>query len=636
MGKRRKARGEKKTVTGIPDIQAFLCERAGDFLFPIKSIGKNPLKWDFDIENPDDKSVINRVMGYVIPVKTRKNRSLWNSEGVIFLIWTEKIPLTAINIIFIYMLKVCKDRRDAGSSVAPFFSLRALREIFISDNVYFSSRGKKELCFMRFALSVITAVLLMCFAGCATAPSEDEDKELSSLVSALVENSIQMKKKAAEQAGAGIATLTFDKASDKITADLQKASVAEAVRRLFEESGKSYLLDKVELRGNITVRFDKLPFSEGLNLILEPGLLSSEINSNGLVVIKSGLKDEEAAAVPATAAEPGGTPAVPRVFMEVALENMDTDTAIKLLDTLFPSNMMTGGRPLDFGVVPSSSTVYLNGPKELVSKTAQLLIKADSEIRHILIEVLVVEFDTGALEELGTRIRSLQDGQYQDVNIDFTGMSSDYISFTKLPSDIPNVLTTFSASVNFLMSDNKARLISRPYIAALSGKEADIQIASERYVNVANAAGGVSEKSISAGVLLKMTPVVKSEGNLQMTISVEDSQFSAINVPNVVAEVNKNAANTVMQVKDGQTIIIGGLVSNRRSWGNYGFPFLRKIPIVNWIFGSQESDFAEKEVAIYVTPHIWKPGMISPLIEPNALKSDKESGGVMNLINKLK
>jgi hypothetical protein len=41
-------------------------------------------------------------------------------------------------------------------------------------------------------------------------------------------------------------------------------------------------------------------------------------------------------------------------------------------------------------------------------------------------------------------------------------------------------------------------------------------------------------------------------------------------------------------------------------------------------------------VAIYVTPHIWKPEMISPLIKPNALKSDKESGGFMNLIDKLK
>lgn len=69
-----------------------------------------------------------------------------------------------------------------------------------------SCRERKEFYFMRLALVPVTAVLLMSFfTGCATVPSADnEDKELSSLVSALVENSLQMKKKAAEQAGMGI------------------------------------------------------------------------------------------------------------------------------------------------------------------------------------------------------------------------------------------------------------------------------------------------------------------------------------------------------------------------------------------------------------------------------------------------
>ncbi len=77
--------------------------------------------------------------------------------------------------------------------------------------------------------------------------------------------------------------------------------------------------------------------------------------------------------------------------------------------------------------------------------------------------------------------------------MDFTGKSEtgNMISFSQLPSDATKLLTSFDAAINFLVSDNKARLISRPYIGTLSGQKAQINIASNRYVIVNEANGSV-------------------------------------------------------------------------------------------------------------------------------------------------
>lgn len=478
------------------------------------------------------------------------------------------------------------------------------------------SAFRKELQ-MRFMLALCTALIFL--TGCATAPPVKEDKELNALVEALVKNNVEMKKKWAEQEGKGVVKLTLDRDTDTVSAELERASVPKVVRRLLDESGKHWMLDKAELGGTITARFDSLPFLDALNLILKPAVLSAE-TADGVVVIKSGF-----------AGEPSE-----KTDTAISLKNLGTEAANALLDGIYP-DVPGVGRAIQFGNVAASNTLYLSGPPNEVGRAVQLLMKADRDVEHVVIEVLVIEFASGALEELGTKIQNLQDGMYNNINMDFTGQSEtgNMISFSQLPSDAAKLLTSFDAAINFLVSDNKARLISRPYIGTLSGQKASINIASDRYVIVNEANGSVGTQSIQAGVILSITPTVMADGELRMEVNVEDSQFSSVNIANVSTEVNKNSANTVMQVKDGQTIVIGGMMMNRKAWGNSGFPWLRHIPVVNWIFANQENISEEKEVAIYVTPHVWKPDMRTPIIEPDAL-TIKEGEGVGGFIKKMK
>jgi type II secretory pathway component GspD/PulD (secretin) len=498
------------------------------------------------------------------------------------------------------------------------------------------SRRMKSVSNRLAAIAICTALLVL--AGCSSAPSIKDDKELNSLVEALVKNSDEMKKKSAERVVKGIKTLKVE--TDKVSADLEKASVPEVVRRMFAESGRSFMLENVELHGKVSARFDKLPFLNALNLILKPILLTAQVGEDGIIGIRS-------------ATEPQTEEPSAKIYTEVPLRNIDTETAINLLNGLFgegsaPPAAEGGGAAspgvggdsagtIKYGALPTSNTIFLRGEPKEIAKATQMLMKADSDVQHVVIEVLIVEYKSDALETIGTKLQELSDGKFGNVNVDFfTKDAASRISFSKFSEDAPINPIKFKGVINMLVSTNKARLISRPYISTLSGKEANIQITSDRYVIVNEANGVSATRSIQAGVMLKITPTILAGGNLRMSVDVEDSQFSDIVPDKVSTEVSKNAAKTVMQVEDGQTIMIGGMVMNRRSWGNSGFPWLRNIPGLKWVFAKEDEQANEKEVAIYVTPHIWKPEMISPLIQPDALTSKEEGKGAADYIKRLK
>jgi len=453
------------------------------------------------------------------------------------------------------------------------------------------------------SLGIVMLSLLIYLSGCTTMYSDD-DKELDSLVMAFIKEHEKRLNERAKRHEKGIKILTVDEKSANqftVTADLEKASISEVVRRIIDASDKFPQFDQVKTYGNITANFKNLPLLQAINLILESNMLVVEQQGNTIVITKNVEEDE--------------------AQLEITLENLNISTAMELLNSMYDSENFKQG------IIPSSNTIYLKGTKNEISKASQFLLKVDREIPHVFIEVLIVELNTDELQKLGSKFEDLQGKYGSGINY---GATENILTFSKqttpeggsvdlgyVVADAASIL--IKASVDILIATNKARLISRPYISTLSGQEAVINMTNERHVIIMQQFGS-STQPITAGVNLKITPVVLGNNKLKMTIDVEDSQFTNITLDQVSAEVKKNQAKTIMQVDDGQTIIIGGLVSNRRSWGNSGFPGLRHIPILNLFFANQTKEILEKEVMIYVTPRIWKPGMVSPLIYPDAFR----------------
>ncbi|MBF0275078.1 MAG: type II and III secretion system protein [Nitrospinae bacterium] len=253
-------------------------------------------------------------------------------------------------------------------------------------------------------------------------------------------------------------------------------------------------------------------------------------------------------------------------------------------------------------------------------------MQIDLEPDQIVIEALVVEFSRDALDQLTSQLQNAATGELSNINTNFGSTVNNALTFTRT-SGLTSTYS-FTAIINLLASKDKARILSRPYLSTISGKTSSINISSDRYVVVQQAQQGASVTTtdpVSSGILMSITPFVRDDGRVRVDVDVEDSSFVPT-VGNVAVEVDKKKATTSMLVDDGQSIIIGGLTSKSIAESNAGIPWLRHIPGLNLLFSSQQETMGEREVMIYITPRVWKPNLVIPLDEKDALSlKDKDN-----------
>ena len=454
------------------------------------------------------------------------------------------------------------------------------------------------------------ALIALVLASCTLIDHPIENHDLQKLLDDYQRRSADAQKAAL----AAVKTLTVTGTSTEalVTVDLERAPLNEVVPRILDAARLPFLVSNVSLHGTVTTRFEKLPVVDALNLLLSTRGLNAELRT-GVVVIESGESRSGARTIVPT--QPGAT------SVEVPLQWIDTTTAGSILAGLFPVSPGGGGGPpppVQYALQPNTNTVFLVGEAGAVERTRSVLLRADRESPHILIEALVVEFDRDALERLETDISNGAFHSFSAIGASFGDLLRNGLTFTRTAG--AHNTAAFTLLVNYLTSQDRARLVSRPYIATYSGQQAVINITSNRYVIVQTAQQGAtvtSPTAVSSGVTLTITPTATSEGMIRTVLQVTDSQFVPT-AENVAVEVDQNQATTTMVVEDGQSIIVGGLVLDRRASANSGVPGLRNIPLLNLLFANQSASRNQEEVFVVLTPHLWQPGMSTPMVDPTA------------------
>jgi general secretion pathway protein D len=107
------------------------------------------------------------------------------------------------------------------------------------------------------------------------------------------------------------------------------------------------------------------------------------------------------------------------------------------------------------------------------------------------------------------------------------------------------------------------------------------------------------------GVILKVTPRVNRGGMVMMDISQEVSQVadtSASPVPSPTIQERK--INSSVAVQDGETVVLGGLISDARTRSKSGIPFLQNIPVLGNLFGDTSNNTTRTELMVLITPHV--------------------------------
>ncbi len=259
--------------------------------------------------------------------------------------------------------------------------------------------------------------------------------------------------------------------------------------------------------------------------------------------------------------------------------------------------------------------------------------KLDIYPRQVLIEILLADIVLTDNAELGIDlVRYLDGGKWQQT-IQFGEFSALAAAGPGLTYTIVEEAGRFSAAIKAAATLGRLRVLTSPHLLASNNKEAKIQVGTSEpiltntYTSTGTATattptgfveGTIEYKDI--GTILSLTPRISDGGLVTLELTIEESSLDSREIGRKdtsttaavasssstfsVPAFNKTTAKTVLSIKDGQTIAIGGLIRKTKGDSSQGVPLLSRIPLLGFFFGKNKRTDDRRELILLLTPHI--------------------------------
>jgi Flp pilus assembly secretin CpaC len=258
------------------------------------------------------------------------------------------------------------------------------------------------------------------------------------------------------------------------------------------------------------------------------------------------------------------------------------------------------------------------------------------EQRQVLVRAKIVDIDRTSTKNLGidwgtSNFTAQQVGSSQATQI-VDQFTTQPILFSQMPGGMfGNLLggggplkrtMPWAAQLNALIRENKARILSQPSLMVLDGNQASMLVGGEFPVPImqGSAGGAITVQFKPFGVRLNVAPVVVSDDTIQLTVTPEVSDIDFSNAVtfngSVIPGVTIRRATSTLQMKDGQTLVIGGLYSNNYGKNVNKIPFLSSIPILGEFFKSTSTNKTERELLVMLEAEIVTPGTLGATPPP--------------------
>jgi general secretion pathway protein D len=174
----------------------------------------------------------------------------------------------------------------------------------------------------------------------------------------------------------------------------------------------------------------------------------------------------------------------------------------------------------------------------------------------------------------------------------------------------------FLAALNALSSENKVNVLSSPSIMTSENKKAIINVSTSVPIvttqQVPVASGGGTANSITqtveykdAGIILTVTPRIGEQGTVALDVKQEVNEVGTPEPPPINSpRFTKREAETSVVLLNNQTLVLGGLIQNKRTFIKTGIPFLNRIPVLGYLFGTTEEKIEKTELLLLITPRV--------------------------------
>lgn len=386
-----------------------------------------------------------------------------------------------------------------------------------------------------------------------------------------------------------------------ISIDADESSLSSVLKILANNGGLNIITGPGVTDTRISVHMKDVPVDQAVNLVVRAAGLAYERIGNSILVADAKYLKEETGLSSYT------------VDLKYA-DALDVKDALK--DLCDKIEVDQGGNRL----------IVVTSPR-VISQIRDVVRVMDVPTQQVMLEARVVEISTDAARKLGVDwgLVNRQTITVVEGNPPLTPLPS---APNQLPTEIgfipiPNHIQTMNrqaysvqAAIDLMVTDGTARVLATPRLATLNGKTATMLVGRRIPYQVAQTvfAGNAAAPTLTiekeeVGVKLSITPLINADGYITTTIRPEVSSVVGFTgVSNSLPIVSTREATTTVRLKDGDTVIMGGLLREDDTTVITKLPILGDIPGLGFLFQHHDVLHEKIDLVIQVTPRIMQPG----------------------------
>lgn len=398
-----------------------------------------------------------------------------------------------------------------------------------------------------------------------------------------------------------------------VTLDFKDADIKNVLKILSIKSGLN-IITTPDVTGVVTVQLNNVPWKEALSVILSTYGYAFEQKGNIIIVSTiEDLKKRRDDAVSLAEQEA----MVTKTFM------VNFAKAESIIETL--KKLASSRGSVDFD--QRTNMLIVTDIQDKVNQIADAISRLDAVTPQILIEGKIVETTFDDVNNLGIRwsIGATTTGPARPHTWPFRESTSSHYARDSFPGSEDFTygtldLTGVSAVFEALKKNENTNVVSSPRIVTQNNQTARINVGEQYPIpsytyneqQGALQVSGWEYKDI--GVTFEVTPHANNAGFVTMDIkpqitSIEDT----VTVENTDLPLLKNqSAQTQVMVKDGETLVIAGLVTDTKTKNRHKVPVLGSIPVVSLLFAKKEDSDTKTDLMVFLTPHIVTPVLDAP------------------------
>lgn len=367
-------------------------------------------------------------------------------------------------------------------------------------------------------------------------------------------------------------------AAEPLSLSVQEAPVRDVLQSMAQMAGRNLVLDS-QIPGTLSLEIQQLPFAHALEMVTRSQGLCFREEGNTLWVASPERMDA--------------------LYGRLTVHPLEYISARETAETLKP----LFSAPLAWS--RDANAILFHGSPGEENRLKEALQALDRPTRQITLEARILSLGESASRELGLQWdwSALPEGRKKGEG-GFGGrihLGHGYGA-------------SFQARLSALCQEGKAKVLATPRIITLPGREASIFIGDHIPVvteKVTNSTTTSTTEYVDAGIRLSYTPYLSQDGLITAKVHTE------VSTPTLIAElknyrITSRTADTHVRLREKETLVIGGLISEQEQHRMEAIPLLSKLPLLGELFKFRSRSRNRTEVCMFLTPYLSGPGQPLP------------------------